>query len=136
MRPEVLAESIGSTIRGALSPLALRVSALETEGGRWAADLGGLQGAIADLRERVSALADREPIPGPPGPSGPPGPPGPPGLRYLGVHVPGKTYDPGDLVTAGGSAWHCGTTTTAAPGASHDWQLMVKRGRDARGDRS
>ena len=45
---------------------------------------------------------------------------------------PGKTYDVGDVVTAGGSAWYCGSPTTDAPAQSPDWQLMVKRGRDAR----
>ena len=40
------------------------------------------------------------------------------GLTYLGVHVAGKTYDVGDLVTAGGSAWYCGKATTTAPGSS------------------
>lgn len=109
MRPDVLAEHVGATMRGLLDPLALRVAALE---------------AIV-------------PLPGPPGPPGPAGRDGldgkdGQGLRYLGVHVAGKTYDVGDLVTAGGSAWYCGRTTMSEPGKSPDWQLMVKRGRDAR----
>jgi hypothetical protein len=113
MRPDILADHLGLTIRGLMTPLASRVAALEA----------------------------RATIPGPPGPPGPSGPPGrdgldgkdgAPGLRYLGVHVTGKTYDTGDLVTAGGSAWYCGRTTTTDPGKSADWQLMVKRGRDAR----
>jgi len=113
MRPEFLAEHLGATMRGLIDPLALRVAALEA----------------------------RAPIPGPPGPAGPAGPSGrdgidgKAGLRYLGVHVAGKTYDVGDLVTAGGSAWYCGRTTTGDPGRSPDWQLMVKRGRDARAAR-
>jgi len=116
MRPEILADHLGMTIRGLLDPLALRVSALEA----------------------------RALVPGPPGPAGPAGPSGrdgidgkdgAAGLRYLGVHVAGKTYDVGDLVTAGGSAWYCGRTTEGVPGKSPDWQLMVKRGRDARAAR-
>ena len=58
---------------------------------------------------------------------------GAPGLRYCGVHVSGRTYDAGDLVTAGGSAWHCNGMTTTAPGDGRpDWTLMVKHGRDLR----
>jgi len=107
MRPEVLADFLGVTIRGLLDPLAGRVAVLEA----------------------------RAPVPGPPGPpgrDGVDGKDGAAGLRYLGVHVPGKTYDVGDLVTAGGSAWYCGRTTTGIPGKSPDWQLMVKRGREDR----
>lgn len=134
MRPDVLAEQLATTIRDVVSPLKLRLTALETHHA----------GALGDVCGRLAALEARAPIPGPPGPDGPPGrdgkdgldgKDGAPGVRYLGVHVRGKTYDVGDLVTAGGSAWYCGRTTTAAPGTSGDWQLMVKRGRDARGDR-
>lgn len=118
MRPEMLAETLATTIRGLVSPLALRVAALE----------------------------QRVPEPGPMGPPGPPGPAGrdgldgkdgAPGLRYLGVHVREKTYDVGDVVTYDGSAWYCANTTTNLPGdSSRDWQLMVKHGRDLRrGDR-
>jgi hypothetical protein len=123
MRPEILADHLGATLRGLLDPLALRVAALETAGGHWT--------------ERLAGLEARTPLAGPPGPPGPPGRDGLDGkdgqsVRYLGVHVAGKTYDVGDLVTAGGSAWYCGRTTTGDPGKSADWQLMVKRGRDAR----
>lgn len=39
----------------------------------------------------------------------------------------------GDAVTFGGSLWICrADTTTAKPGVSADWQLAVKKGRDAR----
>jgi hypothetical protein len=119
MRPDVLAAHLADTIRGYVSPL---------------------QSAVGDVRARLDVLEARSPLPGPPGPPGPPGRDGVngkdgAGLRYLGVHVAGKTYDVGDLVTAGGSAWYCGRETTSAPGHSSDWQLMVKRGRDARGDR-
>jgi hypothetical protein len=133
MRPDVLAESLGQTIRGAVSPLALRVAALETAGGGLAGELGG-------VRDRLAALEARAPLPGPAGPPGPPGRDGVDGkdgagLRWLGKHVSGKTYDVGDIVQADGSAWYCGRTTLATPGHSPDWQLMVKHGRDLRGDR-
>jgi hypothetical protein len=134
MRPDILAEHLAAVIHGRVAPVQLRVAALETAGGT-------LQTAVSDVRARLAVLEATSPLPGPPGPPGPPGRDGVdgkdglPGLRYLGVHVSGKTYDVGDLVTAGGSAWYCGRSTTAAPGSSTDWQLMVKRGRDARGDR-
>ena len=138
MRPDVLADVLAERIRGLHQPLALRVAALETTVG---ADLAGLSTDLGALAGRLAVLEARAPEPGPPGPPGPPGvdgkdgQDGAPGLRYLGVHVAGKTYGLGDLVTAGGSAWHCGRDTTASPGSSSDWTLMVKRGRDARGDR-
>ena len=120
--------------------MALRVAALETAA-------APLQAAVGEVRARLAVLEGRVPLPGPPGPPGAPGrdgvdgrdglngKDGAAGLRYLGVHVTAKTYDVGDVVTAGGSAWYCGHETTTAPGTSGDWQLMVKRGRDARGDR-
>jgi len=46
-------------------------------------------------------------------------------------------YNRGDLVTWGGSTWHCNAEATESkPGDGSDWQLMVKRGspgRDADG---
>jgi hypothetical protein len=144
MRPDVLAEHLGQTIRGLFAPVALRVAELEAAGSRGAIALETVTASLGDLGARLATLEQREPIPGPPGPVGPPGRDGVDGkdgqdgkgLNYLGVHVSGKTYDVGDLVTAGGSAWYCARTTKGAPGNSQDWQLMVKRGRDAgRGDR-
>lgn len=53
--------------------------------------------------------------------------------RYQGVFIDGKSYTPGDVVTFGGSAWHCNAETGAKPGdGSKDWQLCVKRGRDGK----
>ena len=77
------------------------------------------------------------------GTRGPPGDPGPPGkdgvdgkagLTYQGVFVDGKTYEKGDVVTWGGQMYHCHKdATTAKPEEfSRDWQLCVKRGRDAK----
>ena len=142
MRPEVLAEHLATTIRGLLTPMSARVLALETIGGR-VDDLARLNcellETVTTTRERLAVLESRESVPGPPGPPGPPGrdgndgKDGAPGLRYLGVYVAGKTYDKGDLVTAGGSAWYCQHTTTTAPGdGRQDWVLMVKHGRDLR----
>lgn len=38
-------------------------------------------------------------------------------------------YERGDVVTWGGSAWHCQQKTTDQPGKSAAWKLMVKEGR-------
>jgi len=52
---------------------------------------------------------------------------------YRGVWLEGKTYEPGDSVTHGGSEWHCFTATTTKPGdGSKAWTLKVKRGRDGK----
>lgn len=52
---------------------------------------------------------------------------------YRGVFEPGRTYAPGDLVTCGGSVWHCHTPTDARPGnGAPAWVLAVKCGRDGR----
>jgi hypothetical protein len=137
MRPEVLADALATVIRGLVAPLALRVASLEAaQAGDAAIDT--LAASLGELRAQVAILDARAPLPGPPGPQGPPGADGRAGedgksLSYLGVHVAGKTYDAGDLVTEDGSVFYCARTTTAKPGTTHDWQLMVKRGRDARG---
>lgn len=56
-----------------------------------------------------------------------------PALIYRGVYTDGKTYEPGDVVTWGGSTWHNGEPTTTKPGeGSKSWTLMVKRGRDGK----
>lgn len=56
-----------------------------------------------------------------------------PFLRYQGVYQDGKSYDVGDVVTWGGSTWHCKTATSTKPGeGSAAWVLIVKRGRDGR----
>lgn len=47
---------------------------------------------------------------------------------YRGVFEAGRTYQAGDTVTRGGSQWHCNKATTAIPGQTDDWTLMVKRG--------
>lgn len=53
--------------------------------------------------------------------------------RYTGVYVDGKAYSVGDVVTAGGSQWHCNEDTASKPGeGSKAWTLAVKRGRDGK----
>lgn len=50
-----------------------------------------------------------------------------------GVYIDGKSYELGDVVTWGGSQWHCNEETTTKPGdGSKAWTLIVKRGRDGR----
>ena len=146
MRPDVLAHHLGQTIRGLVGPLSLQVAELEAAGGRLAIGLDSVTASLGDLGTRLAQLEARAPIVGPPGPQGPPGergeagapgPPGPPGLdgkswNYVGVFVSGKTYDASDLVTDHGSLFYCNRTTTARPGQSPDWKLMVKRGQDGK----
>ena len=58
-----------------------------------------------------------------------------PVLIYRGVYVDAGAYEKGDVVTWGGSLWHChATTTTGKPGGSEsrDWVLAVKHGRDGK----
>jgi integrin beta 3 len=50
---------------------------------------------------------------------------------YVGVFKEGTTYRPGDMVTHGGSLWHCNDETTMKPGDG-PYTLCVKRGRDGR----
>ena len=53
-------------------------------------------------------------------------------LAYRGVWQGAGRYVRGDVVTYDGSAWHANAENpTAKPGVSDDWQLMVKKGRDA-----
>ena len=56
--------------------------------------------------------------------------------RWQGVYTPARAYQPGDLVTWEGSAWHCQQATSSKPGDhAAAWRLMVKRGRDYTGRR-
>jgi integrin beta 3 len=50
---------------------------------------------------------------------------------YRGVFKEGETYEPGDMVTHGGSLWHANEQTKAKPGEG-PYTLCVKRGRDGR----
>src|SRR6185436_5205269 len=140
MRPDVLADHLGQTIRSLVGPVALRVAELEAAGSRYAITVDTVRASLGDLGARVDILEALSGTPGPPGPPGEPGPPGPAGRdgsdgkswNYCGVHVAGKTYDVGDLVTDHGSLFYCNRTTTGRPAASPDWKLMVKRGQDGK----
>ena len=104
--------------------------------------------ALAAANERIAVLEVKPLLPGPPGKDGEPGKDGldgkdgAPGLNgkdglaglsYEGVFQEGKSYDFGNLVTWGGSSWHCNEPTTTKPGeGAKAWTLMVKRGRDGR----
>jgi integrin beta 3 len=54
-----------------------------------------------------------------------------PTVIYRNVFKEGEQYDAGDMVTWGGSLWHCDKATTAKPG-TEDWTLACKRGRDGK----
>ncbi len=57
-------------------------------------------------------------------------------LLYREVWREGE-FERGDVVTSGGSAWHCQEKTTDKPGTSAAWRLMVKegaRGKDGKTD--
>lgn len=56
-----------------------------------------------------------------------------PALIYRDVYRPEKAYVRGDVVTFGGSMWHCNAATEEKPGdGSAAWTLAAKRGRDGR----
>ncbi len=55
------------------------------------------------------------------------------GLSYAGTWQRALGYVEGDVVTYDGSAWVClSPETKAKPGDGADWQLFVKKGRDAK----
>lgn len=55
------------------------------------------------------------------------------GLAYRGVFTAGEIYDVGNMVTSGGSLWHCDQLTKDRPGDGNPaWTLAVKRGRDGK----
>ncbi len=53
-----------------------------------------------------------------------------------GVFSEGKTYEPGDGVTWGGSFWIAQETTTEKPDSAKGWRLAVKKGRDGKDGKS
>lgn len=56
-----------------------------------------------------------------------------PQLAYMGVFDAEKHYQKGDLVTHGGSMWHCNEANSDKPDESGGaWTLCVKKGRDAK----
>jgi integrin beta 3 len=50
---------------------------------------------------------------------------------YKDVYKEGATYSRGDMVTWGGSLWHCDSETKDKPG-TESWTLAVKKGRDGK----
>lgn len=154
--PAVLVDALEAGVKRALAPLVTRLGALEAA----TAALGKVQETVAAL----AGAAPVPGPPGPPGPPGADGlgvddlrveSDGErtitlawtrdgrraaqaitlPVLLYRGVHVAGKAYAPGDVVTWGGSLWHANADTTARPGdvaGASAWTLAVKHGRDAR----
>ncbi|WP_341706526.1 phage portal protein [Halopseudomonas sp.] len=59
-----------------------------------------------------------------------------PAMIYRGVFTPGM-HHPGDMVTFGGSLWHCNEPTDKKPGepGCKAWTLTAKRGRDGKDGR-
>jgi hypothetical protein len=54
-----------------------------------------------------------------------------PTMIYRDVFKEGAAYQQGDVVTWGGSLWHCDKATSAKPGTD-DWTLACKKGRDGK----
>jgi len=57
-----------------------------------------------------------------------------PVVAYRGTFKSGDEYTPGDMVTWGGSVWHCDEPTTAKPDSldQKSWTLAVKRGQNGK----
>lgn len=53
-------------------------------------------------------------------------------FEYVGTHELQKFYAKNAVVTDAGSLWIALCSTEQRPGHGNDWQLCVKRGRDAR----
>jgi hypothetical protein len=54
------------------------------------------------------------------------------GVKYRGVWQAAEEYRRGDMVTHGGSVFHCNADKRAKPGnGSTTWSLAVKHGKDA-----
>ena len=54
---------------------------------------------------------------------------------YVGAHVDSRQYKRGQLCTHGGSLWLAMSDTTSRPGRDESFRLVVKHGRDAKGER-
>lgn len=158
MQAEALAKAVADAIALALAPLRQRVAALEAKG--LELDYGTVRERIAVLETRapVPGPAGADGAPGTDGAAGlgfddllvehdgdrglifkmqrgdtvkEIGRATLPAMIYRGIYQHGMSYTPGDVVTYGGSAWHCQKETAAQPdtaiGAGY-WKLMVKRG--------
>lgn len=114
--------TFGSFLAEKLMPIDARVEVIEKAAGRNITKFACMSDLISNLTDRVSQLENETRV------------------RFMGVWQPGFSYAKGSLVTHDGSMWYClcGTSSTkpgtgeGAGKASADWQLVVKRGRDAR----
>jgi len=133
MQPEQLIDAVALVLR----PLVIRVTDLESAKD---AHIAAMHQELTQLRERVAVLEVRAPVPGPAGADGANGKDGRDGsdgrsVDFVGVYDGTRTYQRGQIVTHGGSLWHCNTDTTAKPDTDDGakaWTLCVKRGRDGR----
>jgi hypothetical protein len=51
----------------------------------------------------------------------------------MGVYQAGTMYELGDVVSFGGSGWHCNAPTASKPGNGNlAWTLTIKHGRDGK----
>jgi polyhydroxyalkanoate synthesis regulator phasin len=76
-----------------------------------------LERRLDDMRERVRQIQTR------------------PQLRFAGQFRDhdGKVFEPGDLVSSGGSLWACMKDTSTRPSMDNEfWQLAVRKGRDGK----
>ena len=115
--------NIGVGVRKLVAdPLDARVAVLEGAAAKGALKMACAHDLMQQVAERVSMLESETRI------------------RFMGIWQPGFAYEKGSLVTHDGSMWYClcGTDCTK-PGTGEgagtdcaDWQLVVKRGRDAR----
>ena len=163
--PDDLVAVIVRTIKRALAPLAARVAAVEghTAALDLRERMAAAEVRLEHAGARVAALETRPPVPGPPGPAGADGlgfddltveqdghtvtvkfaagdrvktfPLAFAFLRDCGVWIDGRSYEPGDVVSLGGSLWACQAATTGRPGllaTAAAWRLCVKCGRDGK----
>jgi len=149
--PDTISDAVILIIKAALAPLQAENAALK-------ARLAAVEDVCKDvgvIRERLAVAEVRQLVPGPAGKDGlgfddlsvsydqdrtitlafqhggrqKLFPVQLPFMHYQGVYQDGKLYAPGDVVTHGGSAWHCNAVSGVKPGdSSTDWTLMVKRG--------
>jgi hypothetical protein len=55
-----------------------------------------------------------------------------PAVKYVGVYDQAMAYVPGNMVTSGGSVWHCDRACTGTRPPGPPWTLAVKHGKDGK----
>lgn len=101
------AQALGVTVLTLLKMLHDRIADIET-----GHHIAALQDAVVQVEQRLKDVAP---------------------MTYRGVFNEGQAYVRGDVVTSGGSMWHCDAArTTEKPGTGKSWTLSVKRGADGR----